>query len=117
MILSNYRTHLSLAIVPVAILLGRMGGIHPSVTFTMNLLAVFPLSIVLTAATETLASEIGVITGSLLNISCGNLAEIIILYTVPRWMPLRMIANMEAECENRELIENRDIHWNKFYVE
>lgn len=85
MILSNYRTYLSLAIVPVAIVLGRMDGIHPGVTFTMNLLAVFPLSIVLTAATETLASDMGVIPGALLNMSCGNLAEIIILYAIPRW--------------------------------
>ena len=64
--------------------LGSMDGIHPGVTFTVNLLAVFRLSIVLTAATETLASEIGVILGALWNISCGNLVEIIILYTVPR---------------------------------
>lgn len=70
---------------PVAIVLGRIDGIHPGVTFTMNLLAVFPLSIVLTAATETLASDMGVIPGALLNMSCGNLAEIIILYAYPRW--------------------------------
>lgn len=78
-----------------------MDGIHPGVTFMMNLLAVFPLSIVLTAATETLASDMGVIPGALLNMSCGNLAEIIILYAIPGWMPLGIIANMEAECENR----------------
>lgn len=78
-ILSNYRTSLALAIVPVAIVLGLIDGIHPGVVFTMNLIAVFPLSIVLTAATETLASDMGVIPGALLNMSCGNLAEIIIL--------------------------------------
>lgn len=86
-ILSNYRTSLSLAIVPVAMILGFINGIHPGVIFTMNLMAVFPLSIVLTAATETLASDMGVIPGALLNMSCGNLAEIIILYAISRWMP------------------------------
>jgi hypothetical protein len=90
-ILSNYRTSLSLAIVPVAIVLGLMDGIHPGVTFTMNLMAVFPLSIVLTAATESLASDMGVIPGALLNMSCGNLAEIIILYAIPECMPLHTI--------------------------
>lgn len=83
-IISNYRTSLALAIVPVAIVLGFIDTIHPGVIFTMNLMAVFPLSIVLTAATETLTSDMGVIPGALLNMSCGNLAEIIILYAIPR---------------------------------
>lgn len=84
---------------PVAIVLGLMNGIHPGVIFTMNLMAVFPLSIVLTAATETLASDMGVIPGALLNMSCGNLAEIIILYALPRRMLLNIVTNTEAECE------------------
>jgi hypothetical protein len=35
-----------------------------------------------------------------LNMSCGNLAEIIILYAFPEWMLLHFITNTKTECEN-----------------
>lgn len=45
----------------------------------MNLIAIVPLSITLTLATEQLSQDLGETTGALLNITIGNLAELIIL--------------------------------------
>ena len=47
--------------------------------FVMNLIAIVPLSITLTLATEQLSHDLGETTGALLNITIGNLAELIIL--------------------------------------
>ncbi|CRG91042.1 Vacuolar calcium ion transporter [Talaromyces islandicus] len=69
---------LSMTIVPVALAIGVM-KIHPAAAFSLNLAAVIPLSVALTMATESLARDLGPTAGALLNISCGNLAEIIIL--------------------------------------
>lgn len=69
---------LSMTIVPIALAVGVM-KIHPAAAFSLNLAAVIPLSVALTMATESLARDLGPTAGALLNISCGNLAEIIIL--------------------------------------
>ena len=45
----------------------------------MNLIAIVPLSITLTLATEQLSHDLGETTGAVLNITIGNLAELIIL--------------------------------------
>jgi Ca2+:H+ antiporter len=79
LVTSNLRLGLSLIVVPVAVLLGLLSNVHPAVVFVSNLIAVIPLSILLTTATESLAKDLGPTAGALLNISCGNLAEIIIL--------------------------------------
>lgn len=79
LVTSNFRLGLSLIVVPVAVLLGLLSNVHPAVVFVSNLIAVIPLSILLTIATESLAKDLGPTAGALLNISCGNLAEIIIL--------------------------------------
>lgn len=65
-------------IVPIALVAGTI-KIHPAAAFTLNLVAVIPLSVALTIATESLSRDLGPTAGALLNISCGNLAEIIIL--------------------------------------
>lgn len=51
----------------------------PAWTFVTNAIAIVPLSALLTNATEKIASESGDIVGALLNISLGNLVELIIL--------------------------------------
>ena len=51
----------------------------PIVTFTLNVIAVVPLSALLTEATERIASDAGDTLGALLNISLGNFVELIIL--------------------------------------
>ncbi|KAK2807064.1 hypothetical protein FQN51_004678 [Onygenales sp. PD_10] len=47
--------------------------------FTLNIIAIIPLSGLLTLATENLAYELGDTIGALLNVSFGNISEIIIL--------------------------------------
>lgn len=50
--------------------------------FIWNLIAIVPLSITLTLATEQLSQELGETAGALLNITVGNLAELIILWVL-----------------------------------
>ncbi|KAJ5726809.1 Sodium/calcium exchanger membrane region [Penicillium malachiteum] len=58
-----------------------VSSISPLVIFIMNLIAIVPLSITLTLATEQLSHELGETAGALLNITIGNLAELIIFVT------------------------------------
>ncbi|CAG8893460.1 unnamed protein product [Penicillium egyptiacum] len=51
------------------------------VIFIWNLLAIVPLSITLTEATERISQDLGETAGALLNITIGNLAELIIFVT------------------------------------
>ncbi|KGO49509.1 Sodium/calcium exchanger membrane region [Penicillium expansum] len=51
------------------------------VIFIWNLLAIVPLSITLTEATERISKDLGETAGALLNITIGNLAELIIFIT------------------------------------
>ncbi|KAF4995719.1 hypothetical protein FDECE_12712 [Fusarium decemcellulare] len=53
--------------------------IAPLVTFITNAIAIVPLSVMLTDATERIAAEAGDTVGALLNITLGNLVELIIL--------------------------------------
>ncbi|KAJ5930951.1 hypothetical protein N7466_006444 [Penicillium verhagenii] len=68
---------LSIPFTLVAILFS-VSDIPPLVIFIWNLIAIVPLSITLTFATERLSRELGETAGALLNISIGNLAELII---------------------------------------
>lgn len=52
--------------------------------FVWNLIAIVPLSITLTYATESISKDLGETFGALLNISIGNLAELIILWVIYR---------------------------------
>ena len=56
-----------------------LANIGPMAIFVSNLIAVIPLSSLLTAATEHVASDAGEAVGALLNISLGNLVELILL--------------------------------------
>ncbi|KAJ5999378.1 hypothetical protein N7451_007188 [Penicillium sp. IBT 35674x] len=58
-----------------------VSDIPPLVIFIWNLIAIVPLSITLTLATERLSQELGETAGALLNITIGNLAELIIFVT------------------------------------
>lgn len=51
----------------------------PILTFILNGIAIVPLSALLTDATEKISSDAGDTVGALLNISLGNLVELIIL--------------------------------------
>lgn len=52
---------------------------NPAIIFITNALAIVPLSALLTEATERIAERAGETIGALLNISLGNLVELILL--------------------------------------
>ncbi|KAL5591987.1 hypothetical protein ACKLNR_004758 [Fusarium oxysporum f. sp. zingiberi] len=53
--------------------------INPLAIFMTNAIAIVPLSVMLTEATERIAADAGDTIGALLNITLGNLVELIIL--------------------------------------
>lgn len=56
-----------------------LADLNPLLVFTCNAIAIIPLSALLTNATERIAAEAGETIGALLNISFGNLVELILL--------------------------------------
>lgn len=77
-IIANYKAALFLITVPVAIILNAC-NVHSAIIFSAELIAIVALSLALTLATEKLSLHFGPVTGAFLNVSCGNLAEIILL--------------------------------------
>lgn len=67
-----------LIFVPIG-LVSYMLHFNPFLTFILNGIAIIPLSALLTDATEKISSDAGDTVGALLNISLGNLVELIIL--------------------------------------
>jgi hypothetical protein len=67
-----------LVFVPIG-LVSYMLHFNPFLTFILNGIAIIPLSALLTDATEKISSDAGDTVGALLNISLGNLVELIIL--------------------------------------
>jgi Ca2+:H+ antiporter len=49
--------------------------------FILNALAIIPLAVIISTATESLASRLGDTPGALLNVTVGNAAELIIFFT------------------------------------
>jgi Ca2+:H+ antiporter len=68
-----------LVFVPFGIAAHVAGLRNHTVTFALNALAIVPLTALLTFATENVAMRLGVGLGALLNISFGNLVELVIL--------------------------------------
>ncbi|KAK6364864.1 hypothetical protein LTS17_011768 [Exophiala oligosperma] len=67
-----------LVIVPIAITSDLVRA-HPVIVFVTNVIAVVPLSSLLTYATENISRESGDAIGALLNVTFGNLVEIVLL--------------------------------------
>ena len=72
-------TNVLLVFVPFGLAAHFAGLKNSTVTFALNALAIVPLTVLLTYATENVASTLGDAMGSLLNITFGNLVEIVIL--------------------------------------
>ncbi|RDL31809.1 uncharacterized protein BP5553_09211 [Venustampulla echinocandica] len=70
--------NLLLVFVPIGIVT-YISKAHPSIIFASNAIAIIPLSGLLAYATENIASDMGDTVGALMNISFGNLVEVIIL--------------------------------------
>ncbi|KAI6754561.1 hypothetical protein HG530_012313 [Fusarium avenaceum] len=69
----------SLLIFVVAGTVAYMANAGPLLTFTCNAIAIVPLSALLTDSTEVIAAKAGDTIGALLNITFGNLVELILL--------------------------------------
>ncbi|KEY72376.1 hypothetical protein S7711_01050 [Stachybotrys chartarum IBT 7711] len=76
MMLSSWLNGL-LVFVPIG-LFTYVFKMSPILVFTSNIIAIVPLSSLLTEATEMIASDAGDAVGALLNISLGNLVELIL---------------------------------------
>lgn len=74
------RINVLLVFVPVGIAV-EFANLDPIVVFSLNALAIIPLAVVISAATESLASRLGDTLGALLNVTVGNGAELIIFVT------------------------------------
>jgi len=77
-ILSYSWSNLFLVFVPIGYIT-YLAEVNAPIVFTSNALAIIPLSNLLTLATECIARDMGDSVGALLNISFGNLIEMIIL--------------------------------------
>lgn len=77
MLLSSWWNTL-LVFVPIGTL-SYLSKISPVLTFATNMVAIVPLSAMLTNATERIATDSGDTIGALINISLGNLVELILL--------------------------------------
>ena len=69
--------HILLVFVPAGILTGHMGW-NSTAVFVLNMLAILPLAMLLSNATEELAAEAGQVVGALLNATFGNAVEMIV---------------------------------------
>jgi Ca2+:H+ antiporter len=72
------RLNILVFFVPVGAIL-YFAKANPAVVFIVNAIAIVPLSALLTDATERIANDSGDTIGALLNISLGNLVELILL--------------------------------------
>lgn len=70
--------NLLLVFVPAGVLV-YLQGAHQIAVFALNAVAVVPLSSLLTDATERISMHAGDTVGALVNISLGNLVELILL--------------------------------------
>ncbi|CRK28584.1 hypothetical protein BN1708_015259 [Verticillium longisporum] len=96
MILASWLNSL-LVFVPVG-LVSYLSGMSPILTFVTNVIAIVPLSALLTDATERIANDAGDTVGALLNISLGNLVELIILYIFQPLLVLNLSADILTAC-------------------
>lgn len=78
-VLSSSWLNCLIVFVPVGAV-SYLTNMPPALVFVTNAIAIVPLSALLTDATERIAKEAGDAVGALLNISLGNLVELIILY-------------------------------------
>jgi Ca2+:H+ antiporter len=75
------RINVLLLVVPVGIAVGLLAKSDPIVVFILNALSIIPLAVIISTATESLASRLGDTTGALLNVTVGNAAEMLIFFT------------------------------------
>lgn len=77
MIMSHSWMNMLLVFVPVGAA-AHLAAINPNAVFALNAVAIIPLAGLLTLATEAIAVRIGPTFGALINVSLGNLVEVVI---------------------------------------
>ncbi|KAI1427086.1 hypothetical protein F5Y12DRAFT_738552 [Xylaria sp. FL1777] len=86
---SSYLNYLVI-FVPLGIVTYHFGSPR-SVVFATNAIAIVPLSNILAYATECIAADLGDAVGALMNISFGNLVEIIMFFAALRYNHIRVV--------------------------
>lgn len=89
-VLLQSKLNVLLVFVPLAFA-AKFAHFVPIATFVLNALAIIPLTNLLTYATEIVAQSLGVGLGALLNITFGNLVELIILVFMLQEGHLRLV--------------------------
>lgn len=84
------RISVLLAFVPVGITVGFL-EVGPMLEFILNALAIIPLAVVISSATENLAGRLGDTFGALLNVTVGNTAELMIFYVALSRNQIRIV--------------------------
>ncbi|TGJ78626.1 hypothetical protein E0Z10_g10139 [Xylaria hypoxylon] len=97
MFFSSYLNYLTI-FVPLGIATYYLGSPH-SVVFATNAIAIVPLSNILAHATECIAADLGDAVGALMNISFGNLVEILMFFAA-----LRRTSIIAAEFQPADLV-------------
>ena len=85
------RINVLLLVVPVGIAVGLLAKSDPIVVFILNALSIIPLAVLISTATESLASRLGDTPGALLNVTVGNAAEMLIFFTALVKDQLRLV--------------------------
>lgn len=80
-LVSGEKINVLLVVVPVGIAVGLWARADPILVFILNALAIIPLAVIISTATESLASRLGDTLGALFNVTVGNAAELIIFFT------------------------------------
>jgi Ca2+:H+ antiporter len=73
-----------LAFVPAVFVAEHVGSESPTLLFVLSILAIVPLAVLLSHATESVAAKTGDAVGGLLNATLGNLTELVIALTALR---------------------------------
>lgn len=79
-IVMTSKLNVLLVFVPIGIAFNFLPGMPAVLVFACNTISLVPLSSLLAYATECIASELGDTIGALINISLGNLIELITLF-------------------------------------
>lgn len=84
------RINVLLVFVPIGITVGFL-EVDPIVDFILNALAIIPLAVVISTATESIASRLGDTLGALLNVTVGNTAELMIFFVALAKNQIRIV--------------------------
>ena len=89
-LICSERINILLVFAPIGITVGFL-DVDPIVDFVLNDLAIIPLAVVISTATESIASRLGDTLGALLNVTVGNTAELMIFFVALAKNQIRIV--------------------------